>query len=390
MEFIASKINKERFTEKVFKVTQAAKADKDSSTINATAGCLYDEEGNLFTYKIVAECEKNLPSKQKFAYAASPSGNKEYVNAISKYILEDRVKNNYKTLATPGGTGAVYTSMKLTLDEGDTIILPKIAWGNYNDMVKQLNLNVIRYDVYDLDDLFSKIDSIDGKVYVLINSPCENPLGFAYSYEQWQKIINKLNNLNKEVVLALDIAYIDYASNEPKKFFELFNNINDNVLVLICASTSKSFSFYGERLGAMIAINNNSELVDKIINLSSRLARAVWSNCNNGAMLTVTEVLNKHYDEYIIERDNAIKMLKTRVSTFKSEADECGLVYYPMQDGFFITLKVEDDDYKEELHQRLMDNHIYTLTVNKGIRIAVCSIPLNKIHGLARRIKELM
>ncbi len=390
MEFIASKINKERFTEKVFKVTQAAKADKDPSTINATAGCLYDEEGNLFTYKIVAECEKNLPSKQKFAYAASPSGNKEYVNAISKYILEDRIKNNYKTLATPGGTGAVYTSMKLTLDEGDTIILPKIAWGNYNDMVKQLNLNVIRYDVYDLDDLFSKIDSIDGKVYVLINSPCENPLGFAYSYEQWQKIIDKLNNLNKEVVLALDIAYIDYASNEPKKFFELFNNINDNVLVLICASTSKSFSFYGERLGAMIAINNNSELVDKIINLSSRLARAVWSNCNNGAMLTVTEVLNKHYDEYIIERDNAIKMLKTRVNTFISEADECGLVYYPMQDGFFITLKVEDDDYKEELHQRLMDNHIYTLTVNKGIRIAVCSIPLNKIHGLARRIKELM
>ena len=390
MEFIASKINKERFTEKVFKVTQAAKADKDPSTINATAGCLYDEEGNLFTYKIVAECEKNLPSKQKFAYAASPSGNKEYVNAISKYILEDRIKNNYKTLATPGGTGAVYTSMKLTLDEGDTVILPKIAWGNYNDMVKQLNLNVIRYDVYDLDDLFSKIDSIDGKVYVLINSPCQNPLGFAYSYEQWQKIINKLNNLNKEVVLALDIAYIDYVSNEPKKFFELFNNINDNVLVLICASTSKSFSFYGERLGAMIAINNNEELVDKVINLSSRLARAVWSNCNNGAMLTVTEVLNKHYDEYIIERDNAIKMLKTRVSTFKSEADECGLVYYPMQDGFFITLKVEDDDYKEELHQRLMENHIYTLTVNKGIRIAVCSIPLNKIHGLARRIKELM
>lgn len=390
MEFIASKINKERFTEKVFKVTQTAKADKDPSTINATAGCLYDEEGNLFTYKVVAECEKNLPSKQKFAYAASPSGNKGYVDAISKYILEDRIKNNYKTLATPGGTGAVYTSMKLTLDENDTVILPKIAWGNYNDMVKQLNLNIIRYDVYDLDDLFSKIDSIDGKVYVLINSPCQNPLGFAYSYEQWQKIIDKLNNLNKEVVLALDIAYIDYASNEPKKFFELFNNINDNVLVLICASTSKSFSFYGERLGAMIAINNNSELVDKVINLSSRLARAVWSNCNNGAMLTVTEVLNNHYDEYIIERDNAIKMLKTRVSTFISEADECGLVYYPMQDGFFITLKVEDDDYKETLHQRLMDNHIYTLTVNKGIRIAVCSIPLNKIHGLARRIKELM
>jgi aspartate/tyrosine/aromatic aminotransferase len=390
MEFIASKINKERFTEKVFKVTQAAKADKDPSTINATAGCLYDEEGNLFTYKVVAECEKNLPSKQKFAYAASPSGNKGYVDAISKYILEDRIKNSYKTLATPGGTGAVYTSMKLTLDENDTVILPKIAWGNYNDMVKQLNLSVLRYDVYDLDDLFSKIDSIDGKVYVLINSPCQNPLGFAYSYEQWQKIINKLNNLNKEVVLALDIAYIDYASNEPKKFFELFNNINDNVLVLICASTSKSFSFYGERLGAMIAINNNSELVDKVINLSSRLARAVWSNCNNGAMLTVTEVLNKHYDEYIVERDNAIKMLKTRVSTFISEADECGLIYYPMQDGFFITLKIQDDDYKEKLHQRLMDNHIYTLTVNKGIRIAVCSIPLNKIHGLARRIKELM
>lgn len=391
MKFISVKQDTSKFVEKIFEVTQAAKADGDPDAINATAGCLYDEEGKLFTYKSVFACERQLGSSQKASYASSPTGNKEYLDAISKYILEDRVTNNYQALATPGGTGALYTSMKLTLDADDTIIIPEIAWGNYENMAKELNLNVIRYDVYSLADLFLQVDSIENdKVFVLINSPCENPLGHAYTYEQWQEIFNKLNGLNKEVILVLDVAYIDYATNNPKQFFELFNDISDNVLILICASTSKSFSFYGERLGAMIAINNSLEIVDTIINIGSRFARSMWSNCNNGAMLAVAEVLNKHYEEYLEERDTSIAMLRKRTALFALEASECALEHYPYQDGFFVTIKVADKKHKEELHKRLIANHIYTVSVNKGLRIALCSVPLSKVQGLAKRIKELM
>ena len=55
-----------------------------------------------------------------------------------------------------------------------------------------------------------------------------------------------------------------------------------------------------------------------------------------------------------------------------------------------MTIKVEDSETKDKAHKRLIDNHIYTINVNKGLRVALCSVPLNKVNGLARRIKELL
>lgn len=36
-----------------------------------------------------------------------------------------------------------------------------------------------------------------------------------------------------------------------------------------------------------------------------------------------------------------------------------------------------------------MDNHIYTVRVNGGIRIALCSLPKAQAAGLARRIRAV-
>ena len=389
MKFFKKTQNTNEYVDTVFSVVGAAKKDTSESTINGTAGCLFDETGKLFTYKCVFENEKNIEARKKAAYASSPAGNPEYIKAICNYILEDRIKNNYGGIATAGGTGALYAASKLCLDEGDTIIYPEIAWGNYKLIAQENGLKVLTYDVYNLEDLFNKIDSCSDKVFIIINSPCENPLGHSYTDEEWSKIFNKLNNLNKEVVLVIDNAYMDYAYNDPKKFFEEFNHINDNVLVLIAASCSKSFSYYGVRLGALIAINNDAQFIDKFVNLASRLARTTWSNISNGAMINVTEILNNHFDEYVKERDESVEMLRKRTSLFINQANECGLVTYPYTEGFFVTIKVEDLSKRDEIHARLMENHIYTIKVNKGIRVGLCSIPLNKIDGLAKKIKDL-
>ena len=388
MKFVKKTENIKPYVDSIFTVVNAAKKDPDG--INATAGCLYSEEGKLLTFNSVFNCEANTTPAQKASYAASPAGNKEYIDAVSRFVLEDKVVNNHNAIATPGGTGAIYTAIRTCLDDNDTILYPEIAWGNYRVMADEYNLNTLTYDVYDLNDLFNKIDSIESKVFLIINSPCGNPLGNSYSYEDFSKIIDKLNNLNKEVVLLCDIAYIDFANGEPKKFFELFNNISDNLLVLIAASCSKAFSYYGQRLGALIAINNDSEFLDHYINLCSRLARSTWSNLNNSGMLTIYDVLVNHSSKYYQELKEAKDMLKKRVNLFVEQANECGLEYYRFNDGFFITLKMENNDFRDDFHKRLMDNHIYTIKVNKGIRIALCSTPLKVVDGLAKKVKDLM
>ena len=388
MRFVKENENTARYVDNIFSVVNAAKADPEA--INATAGCLYDEEGKLLTFKSVYETEQTITPIQRASYAASPAGNPDYNEAVMDFVLEGRVTNHHAAIASAGGTGAIYTAVRTCLSDGDTILYPQIAWGNYKVIADEYNLKPLTYDIYDLNDLLNKIDSVEGKVFLIVNSPCENPLGCCLSYEEWQRVIDKLNHLNKEAVLLCDIAYIDYANNDPKKFFELFNDLNDDVLVLIAASCSKAFSYYGQRLGVLIAIHNDSEFLDHYVNLCSRLARATWSNLNNAGMRNIAKVLTDHKEEYLKELDEAKRMLKRRTDLFLAQAQECGLELYRFNDGFFVTVKMNDNESRDAFHKRLIDHHIYTIKVNKGIRLGLCSVPLTVVDGLANKIKELM
>ncbi|MCR5096175.1 MAG: aminotransferase class I/II-fold pyridoxal phosphate-dependent enzyme [Erysipelotrichaceae bacterium] len=386
MKFLKENENTQRYVDSIFSVVNAAKADP--LAINATAGCLYDEEGKLFTYDCVAKADRNISDIERSSYASSPSGNKEYIDLVCDFVLDGKVSANHTAIAASGGTGAIYMAVKTCLKDGDTIIYPEISWGNYRVIANENNLEVLTYDVYDLEDLFKKIDMTSGKLFLVINSPCENPLGHAYSMDEWKAIMNKLNGLNREVILLCDIAYIDYARN--RDYFTLFNELDDNVLVLLAASCSKAFSFYGQRLGLLVAINNDNEFLDLYFNLCSRLARATWSNLNNAGMLTIGRVLKEDKEAYLKELAEAREMLMKRSDLFIRQANDCGLELYTFSDGFFVTLKMKDNESRDKAHQRLLDNHIYTIKVNKGIRVALCSTPLKIVDGLAYKIKELM
>ena len=71
------------------------------------------------------------------------------------------------------------------------------------------------------------------------------------------------------------------------------------------------------------------------------------------------------------------------------EAKECGLTCYPYKEGFFVTVAM-DNETRNRYHEALMKKHIFTVKVNKGIRVAVCSLSVAAIKGLAKRMKEIL
>ena len=387
MKFIRNKINSKKYIDNVFSVS--SKAKNDPSGINASLGCLFDEEKKIYIFDSIYKNEKNVSSKINASYA-NPIGNNDYLRTIKDYILNNHVKNNNQIIATSGGTGAIHIGIRTCLDEGDSIVLPNIGWGNYSVMADEMNLNIINYDIYNINSLLNIIDEAKGKVFIIINSPCHNPCGHSYSYDEWKTLINKMNTCDKEVIILNDIAYIDYADEECKKYFDLFNNINDNVLILIAHSCSKAFSYYGKRVGALIAINNDMNFLDTYINYCTRVARTTWSNVNNGAMQNIADVLTNHREEYELEKKKAVNMLQERANLFLKQADTCGLEYYPYTNGFFITLKFNDLNKRDNVFDKLVANHIYTVKVNKGLRIGICSLSFNEIDGLANKIKSLL
>lgn len=396
-----------KLVDTVFKIASLAKKAKqelgNDKVIDATLGSLYDEDNNLVTLNSFFNTYRNLDNSDYAKYSSTFSGNYKYKEAIKEYVIGNSFKNlKERIVATPGGTGAISITISNMLSKDETIIIPNIGWTSYNIMAKENNLNIVQYKMFDdnnnfnLIDLKSKIkDSLNkqNKALVIINSPLHNPTGYSLTNNEWKELVRFINEDcdNKEVILLNDIAYIDYSYNldTVKDYFKELDNLNNNALLVICYSCSKTFTIYGMRLGASIILHKDEEVLDELANAYDKSCRTYWSNSNNGAMTSISNVLNDNYNEFIKEKEQYINLLKERSDILLKEAKENELPIYPYKEGFFITIKV-DNSIKDKYHQELIKENIFTVQVNEGIRVAVCSLPTNKCYGLSKRLKDIL
>ncbi len=405
MSFVKESVNRQPIVDTVFAIVEKAKADKEKNgadiVVDATIGSLYDEQGSLVALDSVFHSLKNLDNRILAKYASSFTGNPDFKSHVYDWVLDGNSTLAHDVIATPGGTGAVAMTMQECLDAGQTVILPNIAWGSYNLMAQMNNFNVENYELFEGDHFniaslqaaCEKVAKEQGKVVCVINDPCHNPTGYCLSDEEWTAVIDMLNEVSKTapVVLLNDIAYIDfsYRGTDAKTYFKHFDAIGDNVAVVVAFSLSKSMTSYGLRCGAAILLAKEADAVEELKIVFEKAARATWSNINNGAMAMFVDVLDNHRDVYNQEREKYVALLKERSAIFTAEADAVGLPYYPYKEGFFVTLSM-DNATRDAFHEAMMEQHIYTVKVNQGIRVALCSLSVEKTKGLAGRMKEIL
>ena len=384
------------------KAAEAIKIYGKDNVVNATIGSLYNEEGELVALKTVFDTYNNIPAVEKAKYAQSFNGNDNFRKAVYNWVCGDKVKLRHDVIATPGGSGAVSLAIADILDQGETLVLPDIAWGSYKLMASMNNENCRFYSMFDgdkfnLDSFVSTCRQVmekQGKVLAIINDPCHNPTGYSMTNEEWEKLIAAINRLSKKgpFVLLDDIAYIDYSYNlnTCRNYMANFNDIGENVMIIVAFSSSKTLTSYGLRCGAAVVLAKGEEAVNEFITLSEKSARALWSNIPNAAMENFVLVTGEKHEEFMAEKQEYVELLKKRSRAFVSEALDCGLDCYPYKEGFFVTVKVENKDILAKYHQELMKNNIFAVAVNKGIRVAICSLPVKQCKGLAPKMKEIL
>lgn len=403
--FVKDSVSQTPIVDTVFAIVNKAKEAKktygEDAVTDATIGSLYTEAGELAALDCVFDSLKNLDNKVLASYAAGFTGNPDFRQKVIDWVLDGNSRLYKEVIATPGGTGAVAMTIQECLDPGQTVVLPEIAWGSYNLMAQMNNLEVAKYSLFDGDrfnmdsfrEVCTKTMEKQDKLVVVINDPCHNPTGYSMTREEWEEVIAFLNGCSKKcpVVLLNDIAYIDFAfgQKEAKKYFSVFDDISDNMAVVVAFSLSKSMTSYGMRCGAAILMAKNPEIVNQLKTVFEKDARATWSNVNNGAMAMFVDVLDNRLEDYDAERQKYVALLKERSEIFRNEADAAGLAYYPYREGFFVTLSM-DNDLRDRYHEALMENNIFTVKVNKGIRVAICSMPVAKVKGLAGHMKEIL
>lgn len=156
MSFVKQNVNKAPIEDTVFAIVKKAKEAKAAigaeQVVDATIGSLYNEEGNIVAFDSVFTPYNEIAKETKAAYAASFVGNDSFRKQVYEWIVGGTGSTlAHSVIATPGGTGAVAITMQEILDEGETVILPEIAWGSYRLMATMDNLKVKTYSLFEGD-----------------------------------------------------------------------------------------------------------------------------------------------------------------------------------------------------------------------------------------------
>lgn len=389
------------------KAKEASKKYGVENVINATIGSLYDEKEKLVTFNKVVEVYKNICSEDIFGYGAGITGTEDYKEAVKRVVLGENYSNvfneNYlDVVATPGGTGAISNTMKNYLNRGEKVLLPNLMWDSYKLIAEEVGGSHQTYNLFnekgefDIEDFKNQVFnliSVQESLVVIINDPCQNPTGYKLSIDEWKAILDVLKEASekKHVILINDIAYIDFDERDEKEKDEyrfLFKDLPKNLLTIFIFSMSKSFTSYGLRVGAQLALSSDENVIKDFEKASKFSCRTLWSNVSRGGMKMFSEiVLNKdHYEDLQKERNEYISLIRERADIFLKEANDVKLETYNYKSGFFITIPIKENI--KEVVKNLEANHIYTVVLDSSVRVALCSINKGKVKGLAKKIKD--
>lgn len=379
------------------KVKEAqAKYGKDNVT-NAVLGTLADDEGNIIALDSVYNKLEKM-DKEKIASYAPIEGEKSYRQTVIDLCFADYKPEAYiSAIATPGGTGAIRCGIFSYADVGDPVICHDYFWQPYKKMCDEFERDFRTYNFL-TDDLKFDLESYEkaqnnalkdhDRMVSIINSPGNNPTGYSLTDEEWDEVIRiskKAVESGKKITLVIDVAYIEFAGGgEQKKFFKKFENLPENLFVLVAFSMSKAYTAYGLRSGAAIGISSSKEVIEEFDHALAHSARVNWSNGVHAPQHILVDLAkDENIEEYEKELSDLKRMLSDRARVFVGEARRHKLRIIPYFGGFFAFVPT---DRAFEIAEELEKENIFTIPSAKGIRVAICSANKKDIVKIVERI----
>lgn len=393
--------------DKIFALSGRAKAmEKEvgkDNVINATIGSLMDDDGRLVVLSSVMDGIRQLGPDDFAAYApiGGTPGFREAVKraAFGKYKPERSVE----VCAAPGGTGTIRNSVSNYTAVGDTVLTASWFWPTYTKICNEIGRSLDTYEMfaddgsYNLAGLEEKVKSLvgsQGSCLAIINTPAHNPTGYCLSNEEWRDVVRIFNEAvsgGGTGTIFVDAAYIDFAGDpeEYREFLKEFERLDENVMVIIGYSASKTFTLYGMRTGAAICMAATDEQAEEFRTVMEYSSRATWSNC----VRTGQAVIEKIYaddvllDKVTSERAKYRSMLIKRGRVFEEAAQSAGLDCVPFDSGFFTCVECDDPDAVSAELEKKGD---FVVPFAKGIRISIAAVSEAKCVKIAGDIADVM
>lgn len=270
-------------------ITEAFNADKNPNKINLGVGVYYDDNGKLPLLECVRKAEALLAEKLAPRGYLPIDGLAAYDKAVQELVFgaDSAVVKEKRAITAQaiGGTGA----LKLGADflkrfaPNAQVWISDPSWENHRALFESAGFVVNNYPYYDaatrgvnFAGMLDALKSIPAGSIVLLHACCHNPTGADLSDAQWLQVIEVVTK--RGLIPFLDMAYQGFGDGieSDGKVVRQFADAGGPVFV--SNSFSKSFSLYGERVGALSIVAVSADEAARVLSQLKRVIRTNYSN----------------------------------------------------------------------------------------------------------------
>lgn len=284
-------------------LNEAFNADTRTSKVNLGVGVYCNEEGRIPLLRAVVEAETIRVAQHASRGYLPIDGIAAYDQAVQKLLFgaESPLLAAGRVITTQavGGTGALKIGADFLkqLQPNAVVAISDPSWENHRALFETAGFPVQNYRYYDADThdvnragMLEDLNALPAGSIVVLHACCHNPTGVDLTPADWQNVLDVVKA--KQLIPFLDMAYQGFGDGiaEDAAAVRLF--AESGLSFFVSSSFSKSFSLYGERVGALSIITDSKDESARVLSQVKRVIRTNYSNPPTHGASIVAAVLN--------------------------------------------------------------------------------------------------
>ncbi|MBU1235208.1 MAG: aspartate/tyrosine/aromatic aminotransferase [Gammaproteobacteria bacterium] len=333
-------------------LTEAFNTETNPKKVNLGVGVYYGDDGKIPLLNCVKAAEKArleaMPPRGYQPIEGTPAYNggvQKLIFGESSLLLAD---GRVLTAQCLGGTGALKVGadyLKRLVPDAKVFISDP-SWENHRAIFESSGFVVESYPYYDAATrgvdfaaMKSCLLGLPAKSVVLLHACCHNPTGADLTVEQWKDVVAAVKERN--LIAFMDMAYQGFADGIEPDAIALRLFAESGLQFFVSSSFSKSFSLYGERVGALSIVTAGKDESVRVMSQLKRVIRANYSNppTHGGALVAAvlaSPELRKMWEEELgAMRDRIRAMRVGLVAKLKDRGVAQDFSFVAQQRGMF-------------------------------------------------------
>ena len=381
-------------------LTELFNADTNPKKVNLGVGVYYDDKGKVPLLECVRRAEQELVQKAAPRAYLPIDGLPSYDRAVQLLVFG---KNSVPvgdrrvvTVQALGGTGGLKIGadfLRRLLPDAQ-IWISDPSWENHRGLFENAGFKVNTYAYYDaathglnFDGMLAALNAMPSGSIVLLHACCHNPTGVDLGAAQWAEVLRIVQA--RGLVPFIDIAYQGFGDglDADGTVVRLFAEAGGPVFV--SNSFSKSFSLYGERIGALSVVAESADEAARVLSQLKRIVRTNYSNPpTHGGQIVATVLdtpeLRKLWETELMQmRDRIRAMRRQLVDQIQGRVPGSDFEFVVRQRGMFSYSGLS----KEQVTRLREEFSVYAIETG---RICVAALNSHNIDHSADAIAKVI